>query len=241
MKNPLYDRFCELFDRACTRHTTEYTRFLDLEAQRVLGEAYLPCVCYGGYDGAERVVAAFGEDAENTAAFPVVCVKAEPKGEKWADDLTHRDFLGALMGLGITRELVGDIIVSGKTGYILCLASAADFIAGELREVKRTAVCCTRLEGLPDVAIPVPEKKEFVITSNRTDTIIAAIWQLSRSEAQRLIESERVFINSRTETRADREVGEGDIVSVRGKGRLRYLGVVRETGKGRLRAAAEVW
>ena len=168
-------------------------------------------------------------------------MKAEPKGEKWADDLTHRDFLGALMGLGITRELVGDIIVSCKTGYILCLASAADFIAGELREVKRTAVCCTRLEGLPDVAIPVPEKKEFVITSNRADAIIAAIWQLSRSEAQRLIESERVFINSRTETRADREVGEGDIVSVRGKGRLRYLGVVRETGKGRLRAAAEVW
>ena len=81
MKNPLYDRFCELFDRACTRHTTEYTRFLDLEAQRVLGEAYLPCVCYGGYDGAERVVAAFGEDAENTAAFPVVCVKAEPKAK----------------------------------------------------------------------------------------------------------------------------------------------------------------
>ena len=68
MKNPLYDRFCELFDRACTRHTTEYTRFLDLEAQRVLGEAYLPCVCYGGYDGAERVVAAFGEEAEKTKA-----------------------------------------------------------------------------------------------------------------------------------------------------------------------------
>lgn len=241
MKNSQSDRFNELFDRACTRYTTEYTRFLDLEAQRILSETYLPCVRFGGYVGAERVVAAFGEDAENTDAFPIVCVKAEPNGEKWADDLTHRDFLGALMGLGITRELLGDIIVSGKTGYILCLDSSADFIAEELHEVKRTAIRCTRLEKLPDVAIPVPEKKEFVITSNRIDAIIAAIWQLSRSEAQRLIESERIFINSRTETRADREVGEGDIVSVRGKGRLRYLGVVRETGKGRLRAAAEVW
>ncbi len=241
MKNSQSDRFTELFDRACTRYTTEYTKFLDLEAQRILGETYLPCVRYGGYDGAERVVAAFGEDAENTAAFPIVCVKAEPKGEKWADDLTHRDFLGALMGLGITRELIGDIIVSGKTGYILCLDSAADFITGELHEVKRTAIRCSKLEKLPDIAIPVPEKKEFVITSNRIDAIIAAIWQLSRSEAQQLIASERVFINSRAETRADREVGEGDIVSVRGKGRLRYLGVVRETGKGRLRAAAEVW
>lgn len=232
------ERFYELYERSCARFTVEYTKFLDLDDRRRLSETGLPVSIYGGYEGAERVVAGFGDDVSD---FPIKCVKISPKGEKWADDLTHRDFLGALMGLKISREMLGDIIVSGKTGYVLCLDSIAGFIKSELHDVKRTSVLCTVLDELPEIALPVPEKQEFVISSNRLDAIVASVWRLSRSEAKELFESELVFVNSRPERRPEREAAEGDIISVRGKGRIRYLGILRETGKGRLRALAEVW
>lgn len=233
------ERFYELYERSCTRFTVEYTKFLDLDDRRRLAETGLPVTLDGGYDSAERVVAAFGDDAEGD--FPIVFVKIAPKGEKWAEELTHRDFLGALMGLQIGRELIGDILISGKTAYVICLDSIAEFIKSELHEVRRTAVSCTVLKELPEIALPTPVKKEFVVSSERLDAIVASMWLLSRSGAKALFEAERVFVNSRVERRPEREAFEGDIISVRGMGRIRYLGVLRETGKGRLRVLAEVW
>ena len=230
-------RFNELYDRAYTRGTREYTGFLDLDGQRILRESGLPCEFYGGYDGAERAVAAFGDGS----GFPIACVEAAPKAEKFADDLTHRDFLGALMSLGIDRAVTGDIIVSGKTAYIVCLGQMAEYIASELTSVRHTAVKCRVLAQVPEVALPAPEKTEFVISSERLDAVVAAVWKLSRSEAQELFREGRVFVDAKEETRPDREPRAGEIVSVRGRGRFRYTGTVRETKKGRLRASAEVW
>lgn len=237
IEEKLTDRFYELYGRACERYTPQYTKFLDLEEQRILASTGLPAELYGGYEGAERVVACFGGEGE----FPIVCVKIAPKGEKWADELTHRDFLGSLMGLKISRELIGDIIVCGKTAYVLCLDGIAEFIKSELAQVKRTAVDCTVMESLPDVALPVPEQTELVISSNRLDSIVAAAWKLSRSEAKALFDENKVFVNSKPVVRPEKEAAEGDIISFRGRGRIRYLGIVRETAKGRLRALAEVW
>lgn len=93
-----------------------------MEEQSELASLNLPCdyATFGGYDGAERAVAAFGNGCQY-AEFPVKIIKAEPLSQKFADKLSHRDFLGSLMGLGIKRNVLGDIVIKENTGYIFAL------------------------------------------------------------------------------------------------------------------------
>ena len=97
-------RFEELNERAYERGYNTFSDFLNMEEQSVLKSTFIPCVLFGGYSMAERVVAGFGEDL-NDEKFPIVCVCAKPLIQKFADELTHRDFLGALMNLGIKRVI----------------------------------------------------------------------------------------------------------------------------------------
>ncbi len=233
----LQDRFFELYDRAYTRNKPEFTKFLGLEEKRILGETYLPAVLNGGYDGAERVVAGFGE----VERFPILYVKISPKGEKWAENLTHRDFLGALMGLQISRELIGDILISGKTAYAVCLDTAAEFIKQNLTEVRKTAVVCEILGELPPVALPEPQTKEFVVASLRIDAVVSSVWSISRSTAKALFEESKVLINSRPQERPEKEIKENDIISLRGYGRIKFLGIKNQTSKSKLRIIAQIF
>ena len=105
----LKKRFEELEDRAETRGYAVYSDFLTLAEQDVLLSA-VPCAeLIGGYIAAERKIACFGESYG--AEPPCVWIKIAPRQQKFADKLTHRDFLGSLLGLGIKRELLGDIIL----------------------------------------------------------------------------------------------------------------------------------
>lgn len=106
----LEKRFNELYNRANQNYYPVFSDFLNLEEQSVLAKSYLPCVLYGGYEGAERVVAGFGDNVCEQD-FPIRCVEIKPVNKKFADKLSHRDFLGGLMNLGIKRELLGDIII----------------------------------------------------------------------------------------------------------------------------------
>ncbi len=114
-----------------------------MEEQSELASLNLPCdyATFGGYDGAERAVAAFGNGCQY-AEFPVKIIKAEPLSQKFADKLSHRDFLGSLMGLGIKRNVLGDIVIKENTGYIFCLDSIADYIVQNLDKVRHTGVKC---------------------------------------------------------------------------------------------------
>lgn len=91
----LEKRFEELYNRAYERGCNTFSPFLTLPEQSELKKMYLPCVLFGGYDGAQRVVAGFGEAVGNDD-FPIACVKIEPLNEKFADELTHRDFWARL-------------------------------------------------------------------------------------------------------------------------------------------------
>ena len=110
-------RFEELSSRAANRYYTTFSDFLNMEEQSELLALRLnsPFRLYGGYDGAERCIAAFGDEC-NECQFPISFIKIEPSSKKFADKLTHRDFLGSLMGLGIKRETLGDIIIKDNTG-----------------------------------------------------------------------------------------------------------------------------
>jgi len=218
----LKNRFYELYERGgCSD-------FLTPAQQQILAHTGLCCTLEGGHPDAERCIAVFGEGTE------IVCLEIAPLSEKFAGELSHRDFLGALMGLGLRRETLGDIVLVGKTGYLFCLPGVADFIESELHEVGRTRVKVAP-GALPEGTAVLPQPTSVVVSSTRLDALIAAVFDLSRAESAQLFEKERVLIGGAPVKGPSKEAKPMDIISVRGFGRFRYDGEERETKKGRLR------
>lgn len=242
--NLLKNRLMELANRCYNRETWTYSDFLTLAEQEVaLSMKYpVPMELMGGYEISERKIAVFGDEdlCHWESPAPIVCVKIAPTTQKFADNLTHRDFLGSLMALGLRREVLGDIVVSNNCGYLFCMESIAEYVSNELTTVKNTNVYCQESDPPVSVTI-VPEEQSFIVASERLDAIVAAIYNLSRSESQELIKDEKVFIAGRLATSASAELKDGALVSVRGMGRFKYEGIDRETRKGKLRVLARVY
>ena len=242
----LQKRFEELAARADGRGRYTYTQFLTLAEQDVLQKQARSLATtfqwMGGYETAERRLACFGraEHMGYPPESPIQCVMIAPANKKFAGELGHRDFLGSLMGLGIERRLLGDIQLVDGEGYLFCLEEIAPFICDNLIQVARTTVRCEVCEAPEKLSEP-PELSEVVVASERLDALIAAVWKLSRSEAQGLLEKGMVFIDGRMIESAAHNLKEGDVVSVRHQGRFRYEGTLRETKKGRLRVSVRVW
>ena len=225
-------RFEELYNRAYERGYCTFSHFLNLEEQSELKNTYLPCVLFGGYDMSERVVAGFGEDVKEEN-FPIKCICAKPAMQKFADELSHRDFLGALMNLGIKRELIGDIVIENNCGYIFCLDSISNYICENLDRVRHTSVK-TEESALPEITKKEIEPIQIFAASKRLDVLVSAIYNLSRNDALKLIKAEKVFVNSRLTLSSSHILNDGDIVSVRGFGRFEFVSELKTTKKGRL-------
>lgn len=226
-------RFNELYNRAYTKSYKVFSEFLNLEEQSILANTYLPCSTYGGYDMAERIVAGFGEEIEHTD-FPIRCLIISPVMQKFADRLTHRDFLGALMNLGIKRELLGDIIIDNNCGYLFCLAHISEYIKDNLSRIKHTNVNVTQTDSLPDNLIKAPEPKELIVSSLRLDVLVSAVYKLSRNETSKLFSAGKIFVNSKLCENTSYQIKEKDIISVRGYGRFVFSIQLRNTKKDRL-------
>lgn len=235
----LKKRFSELAARAQSCGYAVYSDFLTLAQQEILIGTGSGFELYGGYKTAERRLARFGEDWG--APPPAVWLRISPVQQKFADKLTHRDFLGALVGLGLRREVLGDIIVYENCGWLYCLDTVSGFITDELKQVRHTTVMAEPVDAPPENSTVLPEKSSFVVSSERLDAVVAAVFDLSRAESQRYFERELVFVNSRAVKKLTREPQSGDIVSVRGCGRFIYEGIERETKKGRLRVSVRVF
>ena len=189
----------------------------------------------GGYEGAERKILAAGNEEElGPPEVPVSVVAVAPKSTKFAEELTHRDYLGAILGLGIERSLIGDIIVRDKHAWFFCLSSSAEMITSSLAQVRRTAV--TAAVTTPDVPELQPRYMplRLNVASERLDAVTAAFAGLSRAQAEKLFSAERVFVNGRTAADRSSHLKEGDTLSVRGFGKAIYDGIEHETRKNRL-------
>ena len=232
----LLKRAVELADRSLDRDIPCFTEFLTLAEQDSLQRTFAaerPWVNFtfdGGYPEAERRVACFGADSA-----PLIWLEIAPTAPKFAETLAHRDFLGALMSLGMRRETMGDILITDNRAYLAALETAAEFISAQLESVRHTPVKVSRIDKPPVEAAPRPEPSSVVVSSPRLDALIAAVWKLSRSDAQSAVERRAVFINGRCIEDSDHTPAVNDIVSVRGLGRFVFLGIERETRKGRLR------
>ena len=224
-------RLTELSHRAFEKGYTTFSDFLNLEEISLLKSLHTESEynLYGGYDNADRCVASFGECEEYQ--YPISCIKIEPANQKFADELSHRDFLGALMNLGINRSTLGDIIVTNNTGYLFCLNSIKEYILQNLDRIKHTTVRCTESVLPAEIAEKKPEPVELTVSSQRVDIIVAAVFKLSRNTVTQLVNQEKVFINSKIAYKESLTLKSGDIVSVRGKGKFIFDGEIRQTKK----------
>lgn len=225
-----------------------FSDFLSPAEQALLAEGkreglvgdYLLC---GGYDSSERRMAVFGSESEFGYAheLPAGWLKIAPVAKKFAEELSHRDFLGALMGLGITRDLLGDILLVDGEAFLFASDSIHAYLCENLTEVKHTKVSCTAVDAPPTAAVALPDEEVFVVAGERLDALVAGVYKLSRSESAALIEKGLVAIDGKVSEKLSAAPREGAMISVRGYGRFLYVGIAGDTRKGKLRITARVY
>ncbi len=236
-------RFSELAERSYSKGQFTFTSFLTMQELSLFYEIkkeleYAKPTVYGGYEGAERAVVRFGSPDEMgyDEEFPIDILEISPLSEKFADDLTHRDFLGALMSIGIERDLLGDIIVTGKKAYVFTLSRISEYIIDNLTSVKHTSVSLKKAENNePDVAYHGFEKEKTVqVSSERCDAVISKVFNLSRSMSAEYFRQKKVFVNGCITENTSILLKEGDMVTVRGYGRFKLLRTNGMSRKGKL-------
>lgn len=244
----LKKRFTELANKSYNAGIYLFTDFLGLAEQAVFSEAKsafraIPYTAFGGASGAERVMVRFGDEEScgYSADFPIVCIKAEPVSQKFADKLTHRDFLGALLNLGIERSTLGDIPIHDNVGYIFAKEDIAPFIISELKRVKHTDVTLSLADSLPEGELYKTERRKIQISSERVDAVIAKTFSLSREAAQSLFAKRLVYIDGRLCESVSYTPKKNEKISVRGYGRIIYLGYETTSKKGKLNAQVELY
>ncbi len=241
-------RFAELAKKSYNGGYFVFTNFLGLSEQSLFSEM-LPEIrgisysAFGGAEGAERVMLRFGspEDLGYEEDFPIVCLKISPKSEKFADRLSHRDFLGSLMNLGIERETLGDIIIINNVGYLFAKEEISEYIESSLTRVKHTDVTVTKTGALPEGELYRTEIKKIQLSSERLDAAIAKVFNLSRDDAQSLFKKRLVFVNGKCTESTSHTPKAGDKISVRGHGRMIYRGYDSLSKKGKLNVTVEVY
>ena len=201
----------------------------------------LPVSVYfdGGHEEAERSVAVFVPEGETPAA-DIVCLRIALSAADFAKELpAHRDYLGALMGLGFEREKIGDILVNGSCAYLWARTDMAPYICENLREVGACQVLCA--PAVWDEAFSGVVKKELVISlsSLRLDSVVSRGFNLSRGDGALAVKQGRIFVNGELAEKTDRQVKIGESVSFRGKGKIRLLEQVGRSKSDRLQIKIE--
>lgn len=233
-------RIRELANLAYQRDITTFTDFLNLNERNILNSQNfhklgVTAEGFGGYENAERQMVAFHPDAlAFTWDYPIDCIRLEQKAVKFSEDLTHRDYLGAILNLGVDRSVVGDILIEDHTASFFCLRQMTDFFLENLCRVRHTTVVASKIEDPGDLPRPELNPVSGTCASVRLDSLIALAFGTSRSSIVHCIEEGLVFVNGKLITSNGYEPKEGDIISVRKKGRFIYDGVSRQTKKGRL-------
>jgi RNA-binding protein YlmH len=246
-------RFIELAKSAYHKGICIYTDFLNLNEISIFHSMVkelppIPYSMYGGYEGAERVKICFhgnlesrvtditGSEEANISDFPIVCLYIKPTNEKFAQELDHRDYLGAIMNLGTNRNKIGDILIQGKEAYCYCDDMINEYITMNLERIRHTNVSVKLAKENAAVAEQNYKEVTGSVSSFRLDAMIALAFHTSRSSITGLIEGEKVYVNARIVTSNSHVLKEGDVVSVRGFGKFRFLSQGNMTKKGRIYA-----
>ncbi|MCR5452739.1 MAG: RNA-binding protein [Lachnospiraceae bacterium] len=237
-------RLKDLSGTAYRRGIITYSDFLDQREISILkkeaGILDTPFSLFGGYESAERCVAAFlGRDLYDGEVidYPISFALIEPLGRKFSDGFGHRDIMGSVLNLGIERKSIGDILPENPCG-IFCISRMEEFITENLTRIRHTEVNCKAISVSEINYTPAFDEMSFTVSSNRLDAIVAGAAHLSRSDAENRIAKETVFVNNTIVGRTY-SVKENDIVTVRGIGKFVFRTWNGESKKGKLRAVID--
>ncbi len=235
-------RFKELAVSADNRGGIIFSDFLNMNEQNIWisMKQELPKIkyfTYGGFNDAERKILCFCGDENTTDPevlnWPISCIRIMPVNQKFSDSLSHRDFLGAVLNLGIDRNKVGDILIHENKGYLFCVNTIGSYIIDQLSKIKHTTIRAEIIEGKDFDYKPKLKEITGTVSSVRLDSLLSVAFHSSRSSLTGLIEGGKVFVNSREVLSNSYQLKEKDIVSVRGLGKFIYEGADYRTKKGR--------
>ncbi|SNR91134.1 RNA-binding protein YlmH, contains S4-like domain [Anaerovirgula multivorans] len=189
----------------------------------------------GGYEEAERKILIIFQDYMSIESIPIPLIVLEVASASQFNTLNHRDYLGALLSLGIKREKVGDIIVSEKICHIVLQEDLKDYVIFQLNQVKNVSVSTKEVE-FEEIKLLADNYKEISgsVASLRLDSIVSLGFRIPRSEAQTLVSKEKVYINWGVASKNFHEIDVGDVISVRGKGRVIVDDIQGKTKSGRI-------
>lgn len=222
-----------------------YTDFLNLYEKniclKVLQKENINYIFFGGYEGAEREICIlypqkFNEkiavqNAKNEIKIIRIILPIMLKGK-----YVHKDYLGGLMKLGIKREKLGDIIVDSNGADIIVKNEMTMFLENEITHLTRFSKSKITVENIENIKNIEKELKELevIVSSLRLDCVVAELANTSRSKANEIIQGQRVFINYETEENNSRALKEGDILTIRGKGKFIIDSISGYTKKNRI-------
>ncbi|WP_317855950.1 RNA-binding protein [Chakrabartyella piscis] len=246
----LFAKVLDLVLFATKRREPQFSDFMDMAkcrrfAEYLQSERGVSIMIFGGGDALERcIIGMFPDGTEpSEEAFPIVGVSIEKKSQKFGQkDLSHRDYLGSILGLGIDRSKIGDILLTNN-GDAICFVKEdmASYICASLEQVSRTRVVVSEKQ-VSDVLIPKRiQEKRVTVASLRLDAVLGEAFSLSRGKAQNLVSGEKVNVNWSLQTNTSYTLKEGDMVSARGFGRFLVGTIGGQTKKGRVGLTLEMY
>ena len=253
----LCKRLKELARIADLKYADIFTDFLNLNDLNLFYQLKndLPNIQYslfGGYENAERRMLCFhGQEIQGNYEckdrnecllpmevakehYPIQCIHIQPMNKKFSDAFSHRDFLGAVLNLGIERDKIGDILIKENEGFLFCHKNMSQYILDHLNKIKHTNVTCEVLRKADFNIEPSYIDITGTVTSVRLDSILAVAFQTSRSSISGYISGGKVFVGGKQVLSNSYVLKENEIVSIRGLGKFCYLGTSYQTKKGRL-------
>lgn len=240
-EKPFIERITEYAETVQERYQSVLTNFLDPReqfiVQAVVGRlADIKVVFFGGYEQAERKRALIIPDFFEVSPEDFKVTLLSIAGSYKSPPFEHRDVLGSVLGLGLKREKLGDILISDEAQQCIVAEEIAPFISAHLQQIHRTSVQCETI-SLEQIQ-PSSESwsfKETTVSSLRLDAILAELLSISRSKAVPLIKAGKVKVNWRVVEQISMLLDEGDVLSVKGYGRFLFAKVEGRTRKERLR------
>ncbi len=198
-----------------------------------LNEAYYRF--FGGYENAERQILGFFPSDDYPDEFPIGCLKFIVK-TGIGKPLTHRDFLGALMGLGINRDMIGDIIVTDFGAYIILHKNVMDYVMWHVSSIGRYQNVEVQEVSFEQIELQEENIKIIYasVASLRADSVLAAGFGLSRTACAKLIQSDNARCNGLSIS-TNTLLKEGDYATIKGYGKIKLHEIMGNSKKGKLR------
>ena len=228
-------KMCDLAQKAENTGRIMYSKFLNPAQRHLVNDRlsrFSEISFFGGYEDPDRSVAAFKADTWEELRYPVKAIKIVPSSKK---QYSHRDYLGSLLGLGITRELIGDIIITEKGAVVAVAEEIADFI---MMNLSRVASATVKLSVTEDLGIYARENRfketSATVSSLRLDCVLSAVANKSRLNSASCISEGIVSVNYEIVKNTSHQIKNGDVISLKGFGKAIVETEGNLTKKGRI-------